>query len=90
MKGARKLPHDVQRIASAETLRTLKSPAVPKWRCDKRLLSLGPNLEIILLLAQPISTRTLQLRKKPTNLCAPLEFLKQMSVMFDNHKIFLF
>lgn len=56
MKGARKLPHDVQRIASAETLRTLKSPAVPKWRCDKRLLSLGPNLEIILLPAPPIST----------------------------------
>ena len=28
--------------------------------------------------------------KKPTNLCAPHEFLKKMSAMFDNHTILLF
>ena len=29
-------------------------------------------------------------KEKPRNLCAPREFLKKMSAMFDNHTILLF
>ena len=29
-------------------------------------------------------------KEKPTNLCAPREFLRNVSAMFDNHTILLF
>ncbi len=32
IKGQRRLPPDIQRIASAETLRNLQSSPGPKWR----------------------------------------------------------
>ena len=39
--------------------------------------------------SQPISIQEAQSEKKTTNLCAPLEFLKNVSAMFDNHTISL-
>ena len=52
LKGARKLPHDIHRVASANTLRQLRSTAKPRWR------SAVLHFDLHSLFATPMVKRT--------------------------------